>query len=48
MYPDLKYEKWNIILVTFDEHNEKGSAVEHPKYREFIKNIKIKYEEKRN
>jgi len=42
LYPEYKYIKENIIMVTWKEHSEKGSAVEHPNYSQKIKEIREK------
>ena len=42
---DLKFEKGNIILCTFTEHQNKGGPKEHPKFQELINKIKEKYGE---
>lgn len=39
-YKHLKYEKRNILLVTANEHNDKGGPNEHPDYQYFIKKAK--------
>lgn len=43
-YPEIKYEKWNICLVTFDEHSMKTNGFPLPKHTELIEQTKIKYQ----
>lgn len=35
-YPQYRYEKWNIALVTWEEHDLKGKGFPLPKHQELI------------
>lgn len=42
-YPELKYEKDNIILCDGDIHSQKTMGNPHPKHQELIDNAKKKF-----
>lgn len=44
IYPEIKYEKWNIALVTIDEHTLKTNGYPIAKHKELIEQAKIKYQ----
>ncbi len=41
-YPEVKYEKWNIALVTWEEHDAKGNG-QFPKHNELIAKAMARY-----
>lgn len=43
LYPELKFEKENIILVTPDEHADKTGGWPHPKHQEAILEAKKRF-----
>jgi hypothetical protein len=43
-YPDIKYEKWNIVLVTIDEHSAKTNGFPKKEHQQLINKAKAKYE----
>jgi hypothetical protein len=43
LYPQFKFEKENILLVTADEHVERTSGWPKPKHQEFIDEAKKKF-----
>jgi len=43
LYPELKYEKENIILVTLDEHTNKGNGFPATKHWEAIEKAKKRF-----
>jgi hypothetical protein len=43
-YPEIKYEKWNIALVSFDEHSRKTNGFPLPKHQELIELARGIYE----
>lgn len=42
-YPSLQFEKENIALVTFEEHETKTNGRPLPKHQELINNAKTKF-----
>ena len=48
LYPEYKYDKNNIVLLTLEEHGKKGSPLEHVKHTELIKNYEAKTHDKSN
>jgi 5-methylcytosine-specific restriction endonuclease McrA len=40
-HPELKYEKENIILVTFEEHERKTNGFPDEKHKELIERAKV-------
>jgi hypothetical protein len=42
-HPELKYEKENIILVTFEEHEKKTNGFPDEKHKELIEVAKQKF-----
>ena len=45
-YPNIKYEKWNIALVTLEEHDAKGMKFPLPKHKELIDKAYELYQER--
>ena len=43
-YPDLAYEKDNVILIDFEPHELKTNGFPLPKHREFIEKAKERFE----
>jgi len=44
-YPTLKYEKWNIALVTVNEHSAKTNGFPKREHQQLINKAKEKYEQ---
>lgn len=44
-YPDIQFERWNIILVTLLEHENIHNSRFTEKYKEIIKKTEEKYED---
>lgn len=44
-YPELRYNKDNIILVTFEEHERKTNGFPDKKHQELINKAKNKFED---
>ena len=40
LYPELKFEKANILIVTADEHAAKGGGAQHSNYQYYINKAK--------
>jgi hypothetical protein len=47
-YPEIKYEKWNIALVTWSEHDAKGNGFPLPKHQQLIDEAREKWKELRD
>lgn len=45
LYPEIKYEKWNIILVGFNEHENIHNSRYSEKYEKILNKVKEKYED---
>jgi hypothetical protein len=43
VYPHLKYEKDNIFLVTFDQHQLKSNGFAHPVHQKAIEKAKKRF-----
>lgn len=43
-YPDIKYEKWNILMVTFQQHSMKTNGYPVELHKQAIEESKKKYE----
>ena len=41
-YPEYKFNKDNIVLLTLEEHGRKGSPLEHSRHTELIRNYEAK------
>lgn len=48
LYPEVKYEKWNIILVRFEEHQDIHNSRYAEKYKRILNRTKERYEKERS
>lgn len=42
-FPEVQYEKWNILMVTLDQHSNKHNGYPHPTHQEAINKAKEVY-----